>query len=324
MANDLAVIDRELTLHKPIFGQLLPPSVSPDRLMRTVMMSVERNPRIAECSIQSIVNAATTAAVLGLEVDGVTGQGYIVPYGKVATFQIGYKGYATLAARAGYTISGSVVREGDPFSYELGSAPFVRHRFEHARGARIVAAYAVATSNARPPIVRVMTIDEIELVKARSQGAKKPDSPWNDPFVGYPAMCEKTVKRRLARDMPMSVMQQAAALDSAQDQGHAAWLTPSGDVREAEGPAKKQTIIDVQAENILDPVGWPKFRTLREWVKWSIDKFLPTADPEKAKAWHDEYLYKINLVRGMAEDGQGKDDFDRMMDLYDDAMKVQP
>jgi recombination protein RecT len=289
MGTSLAVIDKELTARKTIFAELLPPSVSADKLMRTVMMSVERNPRLAECSVQSIVNAATTAAVLGLECDGVTGQGYIVPYKNTATFQIGYKGYNTMAARAGYTITGGVVREGDAFESEMGSTPYVRHRPLHARGARIVSAWACATSNDRPPIIRVMSIEEIEDVKARSQGARKADSPWNDPVTGYPAMCEKTVKRRLARDMPMSVMQSASALDSAQDRGDPAFLNAKGDLHnDAPGPAAKGTIIDVAPENILEPVNWPTHKTPKQFFAYSTE-YLETATLEQATAWHAHY-----------------------------------
>ena len=309
MATNLAVIDKELELRKPVFAQLLPPQVTPDRLARTIMTSLERNPRLLECSVQSIVNAATTAAVLGLECDGVTGQGYIVPYGTVATFQVGYKGLNTIAARAGYTITGGVVREGDAFAYELGSTPYVKHRPLHARGARIVQAWACATSNDRPPIVRVMSIEEIEDVKARSQGARKKDSPWNDPHVGYPAMCEKTVKRRLARDMPMSLLQSAAALDSAQDRGAAAHLDTSAQLHEAEGPQAKGTIIDVAPENILSPVNWPAHRTPKEFFKYSTG-FIEKATREQAEAWHDHYagtLTKLHdhpneVVRDMLSD----------------------
>ena len=309
MGTDLATIDRELSARKTIFAELLPPQVTPDRLARTIMMSVERNPRLLECSMQSIVNAATTAAVLGLECDGVTGQGFLVPYGSVATFQIGYKGFNTLGARAGFSISGSVVREGDAFEFELGSNPYVRHRPNHARGARIVSAWACATHNDRPPIIRVMSIEEIEDVKARSQGAKKKDSPWNDPAVGYPAMVEKTCKRRLARDMPMSVMQVAAALDSAQDRGAPAHLDVKGELHEAPGPQAKGTIIDVAPENILSPVNWPTHRTPKAFFAYS-NEFLETATPEQAEAWHVHYadtLLKLHdhpneVVRDMLSD----------------------
>jgi len=288
MGNDLKLIDRELTARKTIFAELLPPSVSADKLMRTVMMSVERNPRLAECSVQSIVNAATTAAVLGLECDGVTGQGYIVPYGNVATFQIGYRGFNTVAARAGYTITGGVVREGDAFEYEMGSAPYVRHRPLHARGARIVSVWACATSNDRPPIIRVMAIEEVEEIKARSMGARKKDSPWNDPVIGYPAMAEKSVKRRLARDMPMSVLQAAAALDSAHDRGSPAHLDATAQLHEAPGPESKGTIIDVEPANILEPVNWPVHGTPKQFFDYSTE-YLTSATIEQATAWHAHY-----------------------------------
>lgn len=262
MATSLMVLDKELTARLPIFLEVLPPSVTPQRLMRTVLMSVEKTPKLLQCSPQSIVNAATTAAVLGLECDGVTGQGFLVPYGGVATFQIGYKGFNTLAARAGYTINGGVVREQDQFDYKLGTNGFVDHKpmLTNTAGRRIIAAWAVAESTGRPAIVAVLSIDEIEAIKAKSMGARKPDSPWNDlRGPGYPAMCEKTAKRRLARSMPLSVMQQAAALEDQHDLGRAAHIMPGGDLRVvgeasvAEGPAASGTISDAQPDDILSP-----------------------------------------------------------------------
>lgn len=264
MGTSLAVVNRELTARLPVFQQVLPPQVSPERLMRTVITSCERNPRLLECSPQSIINAATTAAVLGLECDGVTGQGFIVPYKGVATFQPGYKGYNTLAARAGYTVNGAVVREGDEFDYQLGTGGFIRHKPMPGTKRRIVAAWATAESIGRPNIVALMWIDEIEQIKAKSPGARKADSPWNDVNgPGYAAMVEKTAKRRLARSMPLSVMTKAADLDMQHERGNAAYLTPSGDLRvvgeasAAEGPNGDGTIIDAQPDDILSPANRP-------------------------------------------------------------------
>jgi hypothetical protein len=178
----------------------------------------------------------------------------------------------------------------------MGSTPYVRHRPLHTRGARITQAWACATSNDRPAIIRVMSIEEIEDVKARSQGARKPDSPWNDPHVGYPAMCEKTVKRRLARDMPMSVMQAAAALDSAHDRGSPAHLDATAQLHEAPGPEAKGTIIDIEPENILEPVSWPTHGTPKQFFTYSTG-YLATATREQAEAWHAHYadvLQKLN------------------------------
>jgi hypothetical protein len=79
----------------------------------------------------------------------------------------------------------------------------------------------------RPAVVEVLDIDELMAVKAKSPGAARSDSPWNDPAIGFPAMCQKTAKRRLARSMPLNVMQQAARMDEAVDeQGAPAWISP--------------------------------------------------------------------------------------------------
>lgn len=225
----LVALEQQLAPLAPRFEAALAGMMPVDRLIRTVMVSVERLPALLSCDRQSIYMAAMSAACLGLEVDGVTGQAFLIPFRSRAQLVIGYKGYNTLAARAGITITGAVVREGDAFDYEKGSNAFVRHRplLEGAEQRRIVGAWATATHAERPPVIEVMGIDELLAVKERSPGARRNDSPWNDPKIGFAAMCEKTVKRRLARSLPMSIIQQAARMDEASDeQGKPAWITP--------------------------------------------------------------------------------------------------
>lgn len=95
----------------------------------------------------------------------------------------------------------------------------------------------------------------------------------------------------------MSVMQAAAALDSAHDQGKATHLEPGGELREttASGPAAKGKIIDVEPEDILEPVGWPTHTTPKRFVDYSRD-FL-TKHPERAEAWHDHYKETLANMR---------------------------
>jgi recombination protein RecT len=225
--NQLIVLEQQLKPLVPSFREVLGNRMPVERLTRTVLVSVERLPRLLECDRQSLFNAAMSAAVLGLEVDGVTGQAFLIPFKEKAQLVIGYKGYNTLGARSGYTVTGAVVREGDEFQYELGTRAFIRHRPAGDSGRRIVSAWATATSNTLPPIISVLSIDEIMDIKARSPGARKTDSPWNDPNIGFPAMSEKSAKRRLARSMPLNILQLAARLDEAYDeQGKAAWIDP--------------------------------------------------------------------------------------------------
>src|SRR5262245_50669564 len=222
--NALMVLEQQMQPLPPRFSQVLGGIMPVERLMRTVMISVERLPKLLECDRQSIFNAAMSAACLGLEVDGVTGQGYLIPFKGKAQLVIGYKGYNTLAARSGITITGAVVREGDAFDFDKGEG-WITHKPKLGEpGRRIIGAWAKAAAKRGAAVIEVIGIDELMAVKANSPGAKRNDSPWNDPAIGFPAMCEKTAKRRLARSLPLNVMQYAARLDEAVDeQGEAAW-----------------------------------------------------------------------------------------------------
>lgn len=226
MANDLTVLENQLAPLAPRFTEALAGMMPVERLTRTIVVSCERVPRLLECDRQSLFNAAMSAACLGLEVDGVTGQAFLIPFGTKAQLVIGYKGYNTLAARSGYVIRGGVVRDGDDIWDFDEATAFVKHKRNLGNQGRIIAAWALAASNSLPPALRVLGIDELMAIKARSPGARKTDSPWNDPTIGFPAMCEKSPKRRLARVMPLNIMQLAARLDEAfEEQGRTAHIT---------------------------------------------------------------------------------------------------
>jgi recombinational DNA repair protein RecT len=142
----------------------------------------------------------------------------LCPFKGKAQLVIGYKGMNTLAARSGFTVQGEVVREGDAFDYELGDKGFVRHKPKLGNQGKIIAAWATASSMERPSIISVLGIDDIMAIKAKSPGASRSDSPWNDPKIGFPAMASKSAKRRLARAMPLNAdprFHLAAAMEEA-------------------------------------------------------------------------------------------------------------
>ena len=230
-SNALTVFEQQLKPLSPQLAEVLADRMPVERLTRTLLISCERNPALLECDRQSLINAALSAAVLGLECDGTTGQAYIIPFKNRAQLVIGYRGYNTMGARSGYTITGACVREGDQFAYELGSTPFLKHKPLGTKG-RITHAWAVASSHTLPPIISVLSIDEVMAIKNKSPGARKSDSPWNDETIGFPAMSEKSAKRRLARSMPLNVYQYAARLEEAfEEQGRAGWIDPARGVQ---------------------------------------------------------------------------------------------
>lgn len=275
MSRELTVshIEQGLEPYLEGWGELLRQSdLSPERLRRTVLISVERTPKLLKCSLTSIAMGATTFAVLGLEVDGVTGQGFLLPFADRAQPVIGYKGLNTLADRAGYTISGGIVREGDEFDYSEGSRGFVHHKKLLGADPRrpILAAWAVMSRPGRSDIPSVLDMPTLNAIKAKSPGAKMDDSPWNEPVIGFPAMCEKSAKRRLNRSMPLvpRQFQQAAALDQAwEERGQPAYLRPDGALVQHQATP----LLEGQAEEPDVPTGPPSFPIVRfsngQWTR---------------------------------------------------------
>ena len=70
-----------------------------------IVSAVQVNPKLQECSKNSILSSALVGESLKLSPSPQLGQYYIVPYdtknGKEARFQMGYKGYVQLAIRSG-------------------------------------------------------------------------------------------------------------------------------------------------------------------------------------------------------------------------------
>jgi phage RecT family recombinase len=232
MGSELAIFEAQLKPLTNQFEDVLADRMPVARLTRTLFMACEKTPKLLDCNRQSLINAGMTFAVLALETDGVTGQGYLLPFANVAQPVIGYKGYNTIGARSRITITGNVVREGDVYDFDLGEG-WVKHKSTAAGSeGRIIAAWAKAAASDRPAIVEWLWLPQLEAVKKKSPGAKKSDSPWNDPGVGLPAMYGKTAKRRLARSTPMEwarpEFQLAARMEEAFDeQGRHSFISPT-------------------------------------------------------------------------------------------------
>lgn len=229
-SNDVAIFENTLRPLTPHFEQALGNAMPVQRLMRSIMISVERTPKLLKADRQSLLNAAMSAACLGLEVDGITGQAFFVPFAGKAQLIIGYKGMNTLAARSGYTVQGEVVREGDAFEFELGDRGFVRHKPKLGNKGDIIASWATASSLSRPSVISVLGIDDVMAIMAKSPGAKMSDSPWRDKVIGFPAMASKSAKRRLNRSMPLNAdprFHLAANMEeNFEERGRISWIDP--------------------------------------------------------------------------------------------------
>lgn len=203
-------------------AQALPRGMEADRMIRTALIAVTRNPGLLECDKASMVSSLIEASALGLEVDGVQGHGYLVPFKGKVTFMPGYKGLLELARRSGQvsSIDARVVYEGDHFEYQYGLDPFIKHTPGEERDPKkLKAAYAVCRLKDGGVQFEVMLKVDVEAIKARSRAGSS--GPW---VTDTAEMWRKTVLRRLCKMLPLSaqdarVVTKAELLDSGVDPG---------------------------------------------------------------------------------------------------------
>ena len=161
----------------------------------SVLLTVANNDQLQQCTHASIVSSALRAATLSLSCDPAIGQAYLVPYGRVATFVVGYKGLRDMALRTNKYRSIHVDKiykgEGVEIDRITGNARIIGGK-ESDEIAGWVASFEM-TNGFRKSVY--MTREEIHAhAKQYSKGYERQGGVWKQ----NPAMMEKkTVLRQL-------------------------------------------------------------------------------------------------------------------------------
>lgn len=183
-------------------AQILPRHMTPERMLKLVLVAVNRTPKLLKCTQESVIESVMRSAELGLDCSGTLGEAYLVPYGNTCQFIPGYKGLVKLARQSGELsrIEAEVVHEHDDFDYQKGSdfKLVFRPNFRGDRGEPI-GAYALIEFKDGGMQSDFMTVAEIEAVRQKSPGRNS--GPWKD---HWDEMARKTVWRRLSKWAPLS------------------------------------------------------------------------------------------------------------------------
>lgn len=161
--NPVAAFSRFMDKFKPQMALALPKHLTADRMARLALTAFSTNPKLQECTPNSIAASIMTASILGLE-PGVNGQGYLIPYKANCTFVPGWKGLVDITNRSGRcTVWTGAVYEGDAFDYSLGDTPFIRHQpGDEDNPEKLTHVYAVGRVNGSSwPVIEVWTMRKI-------------------------------------------------------------------------------------------------------------------------------------------------------------------
>lgn len=199
--NAVTIVRTELERMGDQFRAALPAHIPVERFQRVIMTALQNSPDLIKCERASLWNSAMKAAQDGLLPDG--REGAIVPYQGKATWLPMIGGIRKKVRNSGELVTWDVhaVYEKDHFEFELGDAPFIRHKPSlDADKGKLIAVYSVATLKGGEKSRDVMSVSDVEKIRAKSRAQK---GPWSDPTF-YPEMAKKTVARRHSKVLPMS------------------------------------------------------------------------------------------------------------------------
>ena len=233
------LVSNAQTIHKRLFEKdrdkikaLLPVGLGVDRFLQIAWGLVRANPKLLECTADSIVAGIGSGAQLGLSFDKVLGQAFLVPYWNSrlrvleAQFQAGYRGLIQLSYRSDLVASiySEIVHKDDVFEETRGTSPSLKH-IPNRKVTRVneedwIAAYAVAhLKGTTVPLFRVLDASEIYDRRNKSKTWAKEEtrstSLWTTSAVD---MWLKSPIRAIAKILPQSTDERDAVRAAIEDE----------------------------------------------------------------------------------------------------------
>lgn len=157
-----------------------------------------KNPKVLECTVTSIIDAALYCCRYGLG----PGDGgvYLVPFKNTLTTIIDYKGLIQLAYRSGMveSMGAEVIHENDQYEVEYGTNRTLVHVPKIGDQGKPIAAYATCTLT--NGAVGFRLLDEAEIMRHKPKKVM-PDSPWN---LHPMSMWMKTAVHSLSKWIPLT------------------------------------------------------------------------------------------------------------------------
>ncbi len=179
------------------------------QFMASMLDLYEGDNYLQKCDPQKVIMECVKAASLNLPLVKSLGYAYVVPYGNVPTFTIGYKGYIQLALRSGQykCLNADCIYEGEEIKFNRLSGRLSISG--EKTGDAVVGYFAYFELINGFEKTLYMTVDEIRAYAQKYSKAYN-NGPWQTEFD---AMAKKTVIRQILKYGPMSTEMQEAERD---------------------------------------------------------------------------------------------------------------
>lgn len=211
MSNEVVTIESIIGSVAPVFDRIrVDKTIEFAREQEFALQTLYGNDyarQIALKNPQSVRDALTNVAAIGISLNPAKKQAYLVPRKGGITLVISYMGLADLAIDSGSIrwVKSEVVRQADKLTLQGVDKPPI-HEFDPFSRDRgdIVGVYCVAKTADGDYLVDTMSVDEVNAIRDRSDAwqawvTKKRPCPWT---TDYSEMAKKTLVKRASKMWP--------------------------------------------------------------------------------------------------------------------------
>jgi len=236
--SPIQIVRKQLTsdemLHQ--LRSALPKHIDENKFVRTTITVINQAPELLDCDRTSLFAAIMGSAQLGLMPESFMGECYFIPYNRMVTLQMGYKGLLKLARNTGEikSIDSGVIHENDHWEYEEGdNGHFLcKPNFLEDRGKPIIV-WCVIKLNSGEVQRELMSASDVEAIRVSSNSKNSPA--WKN---HWGQMARKVVIKRALKYAPSSTeLLQAIAMDDGPESGKVVGVDEAGELQMLSAPA---------------------------------------------------------------------------------------
>ncbi len=174
-----------------------------DKFLATAS-KVANDKKLANCRVDSIIDACVTVAQLNLDLSPALSHAYIVPFKGSVQLIVSARGYTALLARTGWKLKSYIVNEEDDFDYTIDgfdeNIKFKKNIDSETETFKYAVALALSPDGTLYiEIMNKKQIDKHRMVSSNQKGAK-PTGVW---FDWFEEMATKTVIKKLVKKLPI-------------------------------------------------------------------------------------------------------------------------
>lgn len=195
-------IKQGLMAQQKVVQSLFGDKVKANKFLATAS-KVANDYKLANCNVNSIIDACVTVAQLNLDLSPALSHAYLVPFKKSVQLIVSARGYTAILSRNGWKIKNYIVNEEDEFEYIIDGFEETIKFKKNIDSETQTFKYAVALALSPDGTLYIEIMNKNQIEKHRLKSSNQNANPSGVWLEWYEEMASKTVIKKLVKKLPM-------------------------------------------------------------------------------------------------------------------------